>query len=161
LFGVDDKRTLYSYDVLQNLKLVSGGIDAAQAIADGVIQMNALYGVSSTGSGVQDEWIGPADPGWDVNTVMTTSAKIKQIVSIRVALVVRGEYFDRNGGTTAAPHAVTTSVTIFNGLTRGVGGGGASLAVPINFVGVDQQFRYRVFEFTVPLRNMLILAGGP
>jgi hypothetical protein len=24
----------------------------------------------------------------------------------------------------------------------------------------DQQFRYRVFEFTVPLRNMLLLAGG-
>lgn len=162
LFGVDDKRTLYSYDILQNLKLVSGGgVDAAQAIADGVIQLNALYGVSSSGSGVQDEWIGPADAGWDVHTVMTSPTKMKQIVSIRIALVVRGEYFDRNGGTTAAPNPVTTSVTIFGGLTRGVGGGGASLAVPINFAGVDRQFRYRVFEFTVPLRNMLILAGGP
>jgi type IV pilus assembly protein PilW len=162
LFGVDGNRTLYSYDLLQNLKLVSGGgVDAAQAIADGIVQLNALYGVSSTGSGVQDEWIGPADAGWDVHTVMTTPSKMKQIVSVRVALVVRGEYFDRNGGTTALPNPVTTSLTIFNGLTRGVGGGGASLAVPINFAGVDRQFRYRVFEFTVPLRNMLILAGGP
>jgi type IV pilus assembly protein PilW len=160
LFGVDDKRTLYSYDMLQNLKLVAGGgADASQAIADGVLQLNALYGVSSTGSGVQDEWIGPADAGWDINSVMASPTKMKQIVSIRVALVVRGEYFDRNGGTTALPNPVTTSVTIFNGLTSSVTG--ASLAVPINFVGVDRQFRYRVFEFTVPLRNMLILAGGP
>jgi hypothetical protein len=25
----------------------------------------------------------------------------------------------------------------------------------------DQHYRYRIFEFTVPLRNMLLLAGGP
>jgi type IV pilus assembly protein PilW len=161
LFGVDDKRTLYSYDLLQHLKLASGGTDAAEAIADGVVQMNALYGVSSTGSGIQDEWISPGDPGWRVAEVMASSSQMKKIVSVRVALIVRGEYYDRNASTAHPINPVTTSLTIFNGLTRGIGGGGASLAVPINFAGDDQQFRYRVFEFTVPLRNMLILAGGP
>jgi hypothetical protein len=38
---------------------------------------------------------------------------------------------------------------------------GTSLAQVINLSLTDQQFRYRVFEFTVPLRNMLLLAGGP
>ena len=50
LFGVDTNRTLYSYDLLQNLNWCGGvGADSAQAIADGVVQMNALYGVDTNG----------------------------------------------------------------------------------------------------------------
>jgi len=52
------------------------------------------------------------------------------------------------------------TLTIFNGLKNGPGGTGASLAQPINLSATDQQFRYRIFEFTVPLRNMLLLAGA-
>jgi type IV pilus assembly protein PilW len=163
LFGVDDNRTLYSYDLLQNLKLVGGvGTDAAQAIADGVVQMNALYGIDTNGDGKQDAWTAPdatTVPAWDINTVMTHPAQMKQIVSVRVALVVRGQYYDLNGGTAAAPKAVSPpTLTIFNGL---VNSAGTSLAQNIALNATDQQFRYRVFEFTVPLRNMLILAGGP
>jgi type IV pilus assembly protein PilW len=163
LFGVDNNRTLYSYDLLQNLKLVGGvGTDAAQAIADGVVQMNALYGIDTNGDGKQDAWTAPdatTVPAWDINTVMTHPAQMKQIVSVRVALVVRGQYYDLNGGTAAAPKAVSPpTLTIFNGL---VNSAGTSLAQNIALNATDQQFRYRVFEFTVPLRNMLILAGGP
>ncbi|HWX78761.1 MAG TPA: PilW family protein [Steroidobacteraceae bacterium] len=160
LFGVDNNRTLFSYDLLQNLNLVAGaGADSAQAIADGVVQMNALYGIDVNGDGIQDAWAGPGDPGWDINTVMTTPVLMRQIVSVRIALVVRGQYYDLNGGTAAAPKPVSPpTITIFNGL---VNGGGTSLAQPINLNATEQQFRYRVFEFTVPLRNMLLLAGGP
>ena len=63
LFGVDNNRTLYSYDLLQNLKLVGGaGGDSAQAIADGIVQMNALYGIDTNGDGIQDAWAGPGRP---------------------------------------------------------------------------------------------------
>jgi type IV pilus assembly protein PilW len=163
LFGVDDNRTLYSYDLLQNLKLVGGvGTDAAQAIADGVVQMNALYGIDTNGDGKQDAWTAPdatTAPAWDINTVMTHPAQMKQIVSVRVALVVRGQYYDLNGGTAAVPIPVSPpTLTIFNGL---VNSAGTSLAQNINLNATERQFRYRVFEFTVPLRNMLILAGGP
>ena len=159
LFGVDNNRTLYSYDMLRNLELVGGTPgDSAQAIADGVVQMNALYGIDTNGDGIQDAWAGPGDAGWDINTVMNSPVKMKQIVSVRVALVVRGQYYDLNGGTAAAPIPVSPpTLTIFNGL---VNGGGTSLAQPINLNATEQQFRYRVFEFTVPLRNMLLLAGG-
>jgi type IV pilus assembly protein PilW len=83
---------------------------------------------------------------------------MRQIVSVRVALVVRGEYYDLNGGTPALPNPVTTSLTFFTGLTDTAGN---PLQQTINFAGANRQFRYRVFEFTVPLRNMLLLAGGP
>jgi type IV pilus assembly protein PilW len=164
LFGVDNNRTLYSYDLLQNLNVWGGvGADSAQAIADGVVQMNALYGIDINGDGIQDQW---ADPGvvgaWDINTVMTTPALMRQIVSVRVALVVRGQYYDLGGGTAANPIAVSPpQLTIFNGLHSGPNGTGPLLAQQINLNATDQQFRYRVFEFTIPLRNMLILAGGP
>ena len=166
LFGVDNNRTLYNYDLLQNLKLVGGaGADSAQAIADGVVQVNALYGIDTNGDGIQDAWAapgGPTDPGWAINTVMTSPALMRQIVSVRVAVVVRGQYYDLNGGTAALPIPVSPpTLTIFNGLKNGPNGTGVSLAQVIPLSALDQQYRYRVFEFTVPLRNMLLLAGGP
>jgi type IV pilus assembly protein PilW len=164
LYGVDANRTLYSYDLLQNLNLVGGaGADTAQAIADGIVQMTALYGIDTNGDGIQDEW---ADPGlvgaWDINTVVNSPVKMRQIVSVRIALVVRGEYYDLNGGTPAVPIPVTpATLTVFKGLHSGPLGAGPLLAQNIAVNATEQQFRYRLFEFTVPLRNMLLLAGGP
>jgi type IV pilus assembly protein PilW len=163
LFGIDNNRTLYSYDLLQNLKLVGGaGGDSAQAIADGVVQMNALYGIDTNGDGIQDSWTAPdasTVPAWDINTVMSSPLQMKQIVSVRVALVVRGEYYDTKRDAAGNPIAVSPpTLTVFNGLTNSAG---TSLAQNINLNATDQQFRYRIFEFTVPLRNMLMLAGGP
>jgi type IV pilus assembly protein PilW len=156
LFGVGADRTLYSYDLLQNLFLVGAtGGDTAQAIADGVVQMNAIYGVDTNGDGIQDAWAGPTDPGWDIATVMANPALMRQIVSVRVALVVRGEYFDNSKHTNAAVTAPT--LTIFPGLTNA---GGTSLQQVIALNATDQQYRYRIFEFTVPLRNMILLATG-
>jgi len=162
LFGIDLNRTLYSYDLLRNMeKYLSTGGDSAQAIADGVVQMNALYGLDTNGDGIQDAWAAPGgttDPTWDANTVMTSPTKMRQIVSVRIALVMRGEYYDTKRKPDGTPIPVSpATLTIFNNL---VNGGGASLSQPINLSPTEQQFRYRVFEFTVPLRNMLLLAGA-
>jgi type IV pilus assembly protein PilW len=153
LFGVGTNNTLYSYDLLQNQLRVQGtGVDTSQAIADQVIQMNAIYGVASTASpSVFNAWAGPADAGYDINTIMATPLTQKLIMAVRVAIVVRGEYYDKN---TVSP----TTLTLFPGLTNA---GGTSLAKAINLSATDQHYRYRVFEFTVPLRDMILLAGGP
>jgi len=153
LFGVGSNETLYSYDLLQYQKWVQGaGIDTSQAIADQVIQMNAIYGVATTvNPSVFSAWAGPGDTGYDINTVMTTPATQKLIISVRAAIVVRGEYYDKNLVSPA-------SLTLFSGLTNAAGG---SLAKTINITAANQHYRYRVFEFTVPLRNMILLAGGP
>lgn len=147
LFGVDSNYILYSYDLLQNqLKVQGVGTDSSQPIADGVVQMNAIYGINL--NGVQS-WAAPGiTPGYDMPTVMTTLATMKSIIAVRVALVVRGEYSDKKWLSPA-------SLTIFNGLTDASGN---SLSQPVSLTA-DQTLRYRVFEFTVPLRNMLILAG--
>jgi type IV pilus assembly protein PilW len=161
LYGVDSNHTLFSYDLLRNLQLVglTGG-DVAQAIADGVVQMNAIYGIDTNGDGKQDTWAGPGEIGaWDLNTVKLSPTKMKQIVSVRIALVVRGEYYDTKRDTAGNPVPVTPpTLTIFSGLTDSTTA--VSLQQTINLSATDQQFRYRVFEFTIPLRNMLLLAGA-
>jgi type IV pilus assembly protein PilW len=153
LYGVGANRTLYSFDLLQNLKVnqASGATDAVQAIADGVDQLHAIYGIDTVGNGVQTAWAGAGDAGYDPVTVMTNPTTQRAIVSVRVALVVRGEYYDKNVVSPA-------TLLLFNGLANG---GGTSLKQTITLTANDQHYRYRVFEFTVPLRNMILLAGGP
>jgi type IV pilus assembly protein PilW len=152
LFGVGADDTLYSYDLLQNqLKVQGTGADTSQAIADGVVQMNAIYGIqTTTNPGVLSAWAGPGDAGYDINTVMTTPVTMESIIAVRVALVVRGEYYDKNVVSPA-------TLTIFNGYANGAG---TALSQVINLNAAAQHYRYRVFEFTVPLRNMLLLAGA-
>lgn len=152
LFGVGADNTLYSYDLLKNQQLVQGtGADTSQAIADGVVQLNALYGIQSAVSpGVLGTWASPGDAGYDINSVMTTPATIQRIIAVHVALVVRGEYYDKKVVSPA-------TLTIFSGYTNA---GGASLAQVVNLDATAQHYRYRVFEFTIPLRNMLLLAGA-
>ena len=76
---------------------------------------------------------------------------MRKIIAVRVALVLRGEYYDKN---TVSP----ATLTLFSGLTNG---GGTSLQKSVTISANDQHYRFRVFEFTVPLRNMILLAGGP
>jgi type IV pilus assembly protein PilW len=157
LFGVGTNYTLYSYDLLQNQYLVLGsGTNTSEAITDGVVQMNAIYGVQSTTQpGVIANWASPGtvagDVGvYDINTVMTSPTTQESIIAVRVAIVVRGEYYDKNVVSPA-------TLTIFSGYTNG-SGNSLSQAVNLAAVAGGQHYRYRVFEFTVPLRNMLLLA---
>jgi type IV pilus assembly protein PilW len=173
LFGVGTNNTLYSYDLLNNQKWVQNGgtgTDTSQAIADQVVQMNAIYGVATTANpSVFNNWASPGDSThhYDIGSVMTTPATQELIVAVRVAIVVRGEYYDANNNNCSntannstcsnatAFYVSAPSLTIFSGLVDGYG---VSLA---KTVGLDTHYRYRVFEFTVPLRDMILLAGGP
>jgi len=152
LFGVGTDNTLYNYDLLQNQRQVQGtGVDSSQAIADGVIQLKAIYGVQNTATpGVLANWASPGDAGYDINTVMTTPATMELIIAVHVALIVRGEYYDKNVVSPA-------SLTIFSGYANAAG---TLLTQVIALNATAQHYRYRVFEFTVPLRNMLLLAGA-
>jgi type IV pilus assembly protein PilW len=151
LYGVGTNNTLYSYDLLQNQYYVggTGTNNTSQAIADGVMQMNAIYGVATTATpGVFATWAGPLDAGYTIASVMASPATMANIICVRVAVVVRGAYADKNSVSPA-------TLTLFSGY---VNAAGASLAKTVTVP--DQHYRYRVFEFTVPLRNLLLLAGA-
>ncbi|SEM46015.1 type IV pilus assembly protein PilW [Variovorax sp. YR750] len=143
LFGVGDSSTLYGYDLLQG-----GGTATAQALADGVIQMRALYGLDTNGDGILDAWADPGATGYDISTVMTTTATLRQIVAVRVSLVMRSASKERDPVSAA-------SLTLFG---DAVDASKKSLAQTVTLTGADDtHYRYRVVDFTVPLRNMLLL----
>jgi type IV pilus assembly protein PilW len=160
LIGVGTDRTLYSFDLLQNLTKVQAvtATEVSQAMADSIQGIYAIYGVDSTGNHLQQNaWASPGvatgDTAYSLANVMASPNTMQNILAVRVALVVRSEYYDKNNGSFVSP----ATLTLFSGYQNAAGN---SLAIPINLSATDRQYRYRVFEFTVPLRNMLLLAGA-
>ncbi len=142
LFGVGDNRTLVGYDLLQG----AGGV--TQALADEVSELHAIYGLDTNGDGILDSWADPGATGYDIATVMQTEATMKQIVAVRVALVMRSTNKEKDIVSPA-------SLALFDGF---VDASSKSLAQTVTLSATDDQYyRYRVVECTIPLRNMLLL----
>jgi len=139
LIGVGDNNTLYGYDLLQ----VAGS--GAQAQAEGVFEMHAVYGIDSTGSSDSriDQWVGAGPTSaYSVAALSDGSAGakalLKNIHAVRVALILR----------TALPEkdVVTPNpLTMFTDLS--------GLAITRALTTAEQHFRYRVVETTIPVRN--------
>ncbi|WP_426166290.1 PilW family protein [Polaromonas sp. DSP2-3-2b2] len=144
LIGVGANRTLFGYDLLQ-----SDGTDVPQALADGVAELHAVYGLDTNGDGTLDAWAAPDDTGYDIATLMTTPATLRQIVAARVALVLRSSNYEKGA---VAP----ATLALFSDLTNAAG---TSLKQTVDLTSSTDypHYRYRVVETTIPLRNMLLL----
>ncbi|MDQ6681015.1 MAG: PilW family protein [Pseudomonadota bacterium] len=143
LYGVGDDNTLFNYDLLQ----ANGA--AAAAIAEGVVEMRALYGVdSSAAPGVIDAWIDPiASSGYAAEQLADGSAaaqlKLRRIVAIRLGFVLRTSLQERDA---VVPDP--TTLTLFSDL-------GNALQQTRTITGSDTRYRFRTIELTIPLRNVL------
>lgn len=155
LFGVGANNTLFSYDLLRE----ATATDASQAMADGVKELHAVYGLDITGDGVLDAWADPGDTGYDIATVMTTPATIRRIVAVRVALVLKSptheqkEVMPECDGSATTAEAACAPLRYFTGLGNAAG---TSLEREVDTKTVTgaRHFRTRVVESTIPLRNM-------
>ncbi|HWV04311.1 PilW family protein [Ralstonia sp.] len=146
LLGVNANRTLVAYDLLRAAGTGSDeGTDASamQALADGVVALYAVYGVDTDSNGTVDAWIDPAAAGYTISTLMLAPDTMRHIVAARIALVMRGSLFEKTPVT-------KDSLTVFGDL---VAASRRTLTIP----EADRNFRYRVIDTTIPLRNMLLL----
>ncbi|HEY9024646.1 MAG TPA: PilW family protein [Burkholderiaceae bacterium] len=139
LIGVGDNDTLYGYDLLQ----VSGS--GAQAQADGVFEMHAVYGVDSTGNANNkvDQWVGAGTTSaYSVASLTDGSAaamtRLKNIRALRVALILRTSLPEKDE---VAPGALTMFADL------------SGLTVTRTLTPAERHFRYRVVETTIPIRN--------
>ena len=166
LYGVGDDSTLFTYDLLR----VAG--NTPTPIADGVVEMRALYGIDTTvptpipmdttattpvPSGRIGAWVDPGNAVTGYTQAQLTSGTLaaqqllRRIVAIRVGLILRTSLqerdYERYYG--SAPGTLpTTTVTLFGDLPT-------ALQQTRTIVGTDNLYRYRTFEFTIPLRNAL------
>ncbi len=123
----------YTYEVKNNELLLNG-----DPIVSGVVSMQAQYGVSNVPGDNQvpaTGWVEP-DNSWAV------APKRNRIKAIRVALVLRNGLKEKTKVTTAAPTAWSDNGT-------------KTVGIDVSFLPEWENYRYRVFSTTVPLRNVL------
>ena len=140
LLGVGPNATLVAHDMLQ-----LDGTDSVVAIADGVADLRARYGVDTNGDNIIDSWQDPRVGLWSAATLLngTPESKIRlsQIVAVRVGVIVRTSTPERD--------SVASTLTLFSDLPAGL-----QVARTLNVT--EELVRWRTVEFTVPLRNALL-----
>jgi type IV pilus assembly protein PilW len=154
LYGVGSNHTLVSYDLLQ-ANPTSANIDVP--IADGVVEMRALYGTDTYPATSTITWVDPSSSGWDAATLMdgtpASQIKLKRIVSIRVGLILRTSLEERAGNATSDAaltyQRASANVRLFSDL-------GSTLERTRALTGSELNYRYRTFEVTIPLRNVTL-----
>ena len=142
LLGVAANATLVSYDMLR-----IDGSDTVTPIADSVVDLRARYGVDSDGDGRVDTWVSPAVAPYDAATLLDGSAasqlNLASIQAVRVGLVLRSAAPERSAVSPA-------SLAMFS-----------DLALPLRYSraldATEQLLRHRTVEFTVPLRNVMMM----
>lgn len=111
-----------------------------------IVNLQAQYGISATATSNQiTQWVEPTGATWAAPTV----ANRNRIRAIRIAVVARNGLQEKTNVTTAAPIAwpdvpAVAPITV------------ASPAPVIDLSGTAnwQQYRYRVYETIIPLRNL-------
>jgi type IV pilus assembly protein PilW len=168
LFGVGANNTLESYDLLKALP--AGGSDPDVPIADGVVEMRALYGVDGTDDasptdGTLDRWV---DPSGDylAQTLLdgspTGQSRLHRIVAVRVGLILRTSLAEHAPQTPTTRDVVNTEtyqaakgtkVTLFNDMKAA---DGTSLRYERTLTDAERSYRFRTVEITIPLRNVIL-----
>lgn len=143
LFSVDtSSNTLVSYDLLQ--RPVNGNAATVMPIADGIVQVKALYGIATTGSD-QLVWEQPTG-SWAIGTLTASasaaSTAISEIKAIRIAVVAQSRLPERTSDYSSG----STSITLFPDLA-------SSLQYKVT---TQSQYRYKVYDTTIPIRNALV-----
>ncbi len=157
VYGVGANNTLYGYDLLQ------ASSSAALPLLDGVFELQALYGLDTTGDGVIDSWSAPTGD-FALSALMdgssTAATRLRQIIAIRLGLILRSSrnevgQFNATAaskwGKTLSDYLVApASLTLFGEL-------GTALTYTRTLTNNERKFRYRVVETTIPVRNNLLL----
>jgi len=126
-----------------NDALLTQGTSAPVDIVDYIVDLRAVYGKDNgAGSGTAND--GVVDEY--NNTMPATPAEWQQVIGVKVAVLVRNSNYERPSSGTDCD-ATTAQPTWSQG---------TFLAVDLTTTtSQDRCYRYRVFETTIPIRNMI------
>lgn len=109
--------------------------------------MRGLYGIDVNGDGIQDAWQAPTGTFSSASLLDGSpgaQSRLRQIVAVRMGVILRTSLIEKE---TVAP----ANLQLFGDLD-------ASLQPPPRTLSASERLsRHRTIEFTVPLRNMLLL----
>ena len=110
-----------------------------------IVNLQAMYGKDTNGDGVVDTYD---------NVTPTTNAGWLQVLAIRIAVVARSNQYEKDVVTASAPqwdvgaNATITGTTTCHGASK-------CLALKVSQIPDWQQYRFKVYDTIVPLRNVL------
>lgn len=144
---------VYSINSNNNLLLSelspTTGVSTSLELYPEIVNLKAFYGKDTDGDGLVDVYDA---------TTPTTNAGWRQVLAIRIALVARSNQFEKEA-VTIAPPEWHVGATAFAGVTPADCrvGGSKCISLPVaNQVGEQwQQYRYKIYDTIVPLRNVL------
>ena len=155
LYNIGSLPRAVTYSVVNDSLVVSNILlpGVADAISDGVVQLQAQYGYDDNGDNVVNNAaeVNVITPGmgrdqWaDAHAAAMTAQDWSRVLAVRLAVVARSMTPERPD---PATNVCTATTVLPRWRTRGV-----DIDVTAN---PDWRcYRYRVFEVTVPLRNMM------
>lgn len=131
---------------INNNNLTRNGV---LSISD-IVNMQAQYGVSASANSNQiTQWVEPTGSTWGAPTI----ADRNRIKAIRVAIVARNGNMEKTAVTTACSSTTTAAPT---GLCAWAGTSTSPApTIDLSANANWANYRYRVFETIIPLRNMI------
>jgi type IV pilus assembly protein PilW len=148
---------LFSVDA-DNPSQPFAAVNTPVPIANNIVLMKVQYGIADPATGFIQKWVKATNDGtedWSATAVLTTKpyTELSRIKAVRIALIVRSETFDKCAYADVCPDPTTNAFnyTLF--------GQCDSIPCPDPITGtIDPtpgkgNFRYRVYETIVPLRN--------
>jgi type IV pilus assembly protein PilW len=140
LYGVGLDNALVAFDLL------NGTAASADLIADGVVEMHAIYGVDQADNGTI-AWTAPTGV-YAASALLDGSVdagkRIAAIKAIRIGLITRSAVEDKN---------------VVSPATLPVMFGDTDFPYTKTLNEAEQKFRYRVLDATIPLRNALVVSN--
>ena len=134
---------------------VVNGVSATTPSVVGVVNIQAQYGISASASSNQvTGWVEPTGATWGTAALAASVANRNRIKAIRIAVVARNAKIEQSAVTTACS---STTLATATGLCAWIGSA-ASPAPTLDLSTADAnwaKYRYRVFETTIPLRNVI------
>ncbi len=141
LLGLGANATLFTFDMLR----LDGGTTATP-IADGVLDLHAVYGIDSDNDGRVDTWVAPDTAPWTAAALTdgsdTARDNLGRILAVRVGLILQNSVPERD-------NVSPTTLTLFSDLD-------SALRVTRTLSASERLLRLRTLEFTVPLRNVML-----
>lgn len=139
----------YSITAAQNLRLSTFNTANPVAVVDdlfpNIVQLKAFYGKDTNNDDVVDRYD---------TTTPTNQAGWSQVLTVRLAVVARSTQYERETVTSANPLWDVGTAATFPGGTTDCGSS-KCVSIKVDTITDWGHYRYKVYETTVPLRNML------
>jgi len=124
-----------------------------QSLADNIISIKAIYGIANGPlEPAVTEWVDPSGGTWGASSLASNRQNLLRIRAIRLAVIARNAQPEKRSDddTNATPRFSPATFTLFG-----------NTAVSKSVTNPDRKYRYKIFDVTIPLRNMILMTQNP